>query len=235
MFDLTSPPDATDLEQLLTEANLLQAAGAVALELAVPAAVETWERRSGYKPFQAGADATVRKYNAPGGRMPRHRTYFALLSNLSGAGSPLGPTGGGERLKLETGMVAAPESVTIDDEDQLLGADYWCEPTNALADGGPYTAIRFRGPMWCQPEGIVVTARWGYCDSAWPADAYQAVLFSAGAVALTGVPDNLVESSITEDGFAQEFMAASAIVPAARLAIWNDHYGRALRRYTLMS
>lgn len=138
---LTAWPTLAELESHLMGAAIPDAVvTALDLESRLEEAVETIEERSGFRPFlNATNTLSTRFYDPPQGRT----------------------------LKLGNGLLGAA-TVTIgiaadnDGEELTAGADYWLEPVNALLDGKPYMAIRFRREQFGASQSISVRGPFGF-------------------------------------------------------------------------
>lgn len=180
----TSYPTAADVENWLrsstfwpVDENQITRAQTQA-EIAASAAAEEWETLVGWRPFLAGAESTLRTFDA---------------------------TDSTGWLDFEGGAVSV-EAVAIATTVLQVEEQYWLTPSNAGSQSRPFTGIQFSPAYqtlgWRRPGGISVTARWGYGAEV-PADVFQACLQRAAINTLRAIPNEQGLASISQDGFSK--------------------------------
>jgi hypothetical protein len=223
------PTDA-DLRAFLVKNNLVESDYAGDLRAPTLAVQDQWKLDTEFSPFLADPEPSERTFDAPGPRMPRHRTYTSLLMG-GGSGS-----GGGTLLDLGAGVVGSPVSVVIDGRTLIENEDFVMLMKNAPAEDQPYTQIRFTSPVYSKPNGIVITALWGFCalppaGKGIPALAWEGCLQGAAAMffyALPNVPDL---ESISRAGISESFEIASTVTANQRGEALIKTYHSAAKRY----
>lgn len=111
------------------------------LDAAVLAAVQRFEKRSGYKPFLAIAVAAAYTFDPP--------AYGSASLDLKGGFYTI------TQVKVRKGYGETGETLTE-------GRDYRLRPLNAQADYKPYTEIEFIVSPAGEPGSIEITGRRGY-------------------------------------------------------------------------
>lgn len=123
------------------------------LQAGIDAAVEWWQRQTGYRPFLADAADSTRGFD------------------LDGSGY----------ISFNAGLVSFT-GLTVNASPYTLNQQFRLSPVNAASEGRPYTGIDLIGRFyfrwgWNPSAGasiVQVTGRWGYADVI-PADAWLAV------------------------------------------------------------
>lgn len=165
---MTGWPAVSDVRTLLAGAGITSTLDDTALGTLLDGAVAQFEQRTGWLPFVAAEDESVRLFDPPG-----------LVPGVA-----YGFIGGGQRLKFGAGLVSA-SALTIGGVAKAQNTDWWLYPQSAPGAGMPYTHLLFRWPIYGSPGTVSITGRWGYClSSTVPADAWRAVLHLAAAEAL---------------------------------------------------
>lgn len=159
------------------------------------AAVDEWERRTGYRPFLGSGTVETRMYDPPG---PNRRTLsgYSLL-------------GGGRLLDLGSGLYGLTSvSIGVGPDAPgtplTLGTDLWLEPLNADLIGVPWQRIRFRAPVFGLESSVAVAGLFGY-GATIPEDAWQAIARLGCALGLQAVAEGLRASPTrwSEDAVAE--------------------------------
>lgn len=150
------------------------------------AAVDEWERRTGYHPFLGSGASSSRTYDPPGANRRR----------LGGFGT----LGGARVLDLEGGLYALTSvaiAVTVDDPGLTLtqGTDFWPEPLNAPAIASPWQRLRFRNAVFGPEASVVVTGLFGY-GATIPEDAWQAIARLGCALGLAALAEGLKTGAV---------------------------------------
>lgn len=143
-MSLNAWPTVEELETHLTGAGLPDAVvAALDLEGRLDEAVEAIEERSGFRPFlNTASTLSTRIYDPPGGRT------LKLGNGLLGAAT------------ITRGIAVGVTGVVL-----TAGEDYWLEPVNALADGKPYTAVRFYREQFGASQSISVRGPFGFATT----------------------------------------------------------------------
>lgn len=157
----------------------LQGAGAVLPASFSPtglaaAAINYWERTTGYEPFLCSGSEGMRSYDPPG---PNHKQMngFSLF-------------GGSRVLDLGSGAVSISQvvigvGVGVSGTALTLGEDYWPEPKNGPTENRPYERIRFRTPVFGPEASIQVSGQFGYSLTV-PDDVFLAITRYGAAIGL---------------------------------------------------
>lgn len=191
----------------------LQGAGAVLPAAFAPAglaaaAINMWERRTGYEPFLCNGNVTTRTYDPPG---PNHQRMdgFSLL-------------GGSRVLDLGAGAISVQQvsigvGVGVNGTVLTLGEEYWPEPKNSTAENRPYERIRFRSPIFGAEASVTVTGQFGYGLTV-PDDVFLAIVRLGAALGLEQVMEGmkLQPSQWQEDKVAQTWNLGAAQQGAAQ-------------------
>lgn len=172
----TAYPQATDVSAFVDAAgvSIPTGFGVTQFEQVASAAVNEWERLTGYRPFLATTATASFYYDPPG---PNDRGESR---------------GGARRLILDRGFTTVSEVrngiTTTDTAGTVLtaGTDYRLWPKNAPQDSQPYTCIDFVGVQYGEPDSIKVTGTAGYA-TAINAEVYQAVLEIAAGDIMSAV------------------------------------------------
>lgn len=128
---------------------------------AIAAAIDWWERETGFIPFlNESLAVTTRTYNAPG-------PFNQALPSSSG---------GKQVLALDGGLLGAP-TITVAGSASAIttlveGTSFWRVLRN---NKWPCLAIRFAIPIYGIPNGVSVTGPFGFC-SVLPDQAFAGIL-----------------------------------------------------------
>lgn len=151
-------PTASEVAAQMVSAGLVSSAPSdESIEPYLGAAIEEWERSTGFRPFKEGGSASYR-YDPPG------------------------PDG---ILELRAGFTAITAvAAYLNDTDEtgvalIVLTDYELWPYEARAEDRPYTEIRFRRSVGSRARSVKVTGTRGYDDEI-PYEAWVAVLKDAG-------------------------------------------------------
>jgi hypothetical protein len=223
-------PTGDDLREWMVSNRLIESSYAGDLQSPIDSTIVRLQNDTGYTPFLGSAVASARRFNAPGPRLPRHRTYLDLLG---GAGSD---TGGGTGLDLGAGIVGSPVSMTVDGVALVEDEDYYLLPENSDAEGKPWTMLKFTRPVWSKPRGIVVTARWGYCLAppdgvGIPGDIWLALLQGAASSIFYALPNVADLESVSRNGISESFEIASTVTANQRGEALEKEYLRLIKDY----
>lgn len=191
-------PTSDDVLAAATAAGFTLASVDAAAQL--DAAVAEWERLTGWQPF-LGATADDEPVLAT-------RAFD--------------PPEWGTVLPLRTGLLSI-ESVTVGVSPESSGTELAATGYEGLPVlGSPFTEIRFRSAWGGGPGSVRIEGWWGYC-SAVPADAYDAVLNRAAALAVEAeIP------GVSSGGFAQ----GSLRVDGGVLTSWARRFHATAQTYT---
>ena len=152
------------------------------LNTQIGAAIEEWERRTKWVPFLA-TDQT-RFFDPPGANRGQGGVGFGGLGGIGG-----GSLGGSNLLFLEAGLLAVTSVATNLTLDDPVGSvltekrDFWLNPTSAPSAGMPYMAIKFRFPIYGEPESIQVIGTWGRSATV-PDNAFNAIVQYAACLVM---------------------------------------------------
>lgn len=130
------------------------------------AAIDIWEKSTGYEPFLSSGVTTMRTYDPPG---PNHQKMdgFSLLG-----GSRMLDLGAGavsiSQVNIGVGPGAPGTTMTLDE-------DYWPEPKNAPLENRPFERIRFRSPIFGPEASVQITGVFGFGLTV-PDDAWLAIV-----------------------------------------------------------
>ena len=208
-------PVGTDVQALLTSLGLTVPSG-YSLDDAASAAVEQWERLTGWTPFLQDASATARYFDPPGTPAP---------------GRGYGPFGGSRMLPLRAGIVSqsAITSVVANGRTLASGTDYRLGPLNALANKRPYSRIEFTVPIFGQASSIVITARWGGYASV-PQEVFNAIRRQAASDLAVDRSTGGLSSGIVQ--LKDDDVSITRIVdPVGALNAWSEALERIKGRY----
>lgn len=127
-------PTDTELTDRLEGLGITTLPAGVDAQDMIDAAVEAFERATGYSPFLEGASRTL-VYDPP----------FDYVMDLVGGNTTV-------------------TAVELDGVALVSGTDYWTLPPNAAALNQPITGIRFSGIVVGAPQSVEVTGAPGYHD-----------------------------------------------------------------------
>lgn len=218
--DYSAPPTALDVEEKIRGANWWpEDAGQISLarkaaEIAVRGATTRFLQLVRWEPFLSTGITETRYY--------RH---------IDEEG----------RVQLGDGLLASAAlgaTVKVLGRAYTLNQNVFLLPENAPRKRKPYTAIQLwpanagyggwggdnmgypDGPRELRPHAIKVTGKWGYCD-VWPQDAWEAILSTAGRIALAAVNQESELSGISEDGFSEQYDLVGPIDQKTALGQWG--------------
>ena len=184
---ITTPgyPTVGDVVNFLTAWNVLRnpvisTAQEAVIAMELQKCINEWEKKTGYMPFLVKQDAsgnpvyTQRVFDAPGCENNPNRVggYYWY-----GAGT----TGRNNKLWVDDGFTDCTQilynvTALYSGSPMTYGQDYVFYPANAKAQGRPYNEVQFFfGLLGGLPQSIVLTAKFGYCDSL-PIDVAQAII-----------------------------------------------------------
>lgn len=214
----------TTLPTVLELGRLLQSAGMVATPptaeqtiadyaTAINAAADEWSRVTGYKPFLADAADVLRKFDPPGPTIRGTRYGYRAR--------------GGERFVefAGTGLVSITSMTTgVDSVStgtvRTLGTDFYLYPSEAAAEGIPWTHAEFVLPVWGSQQSVQVLGKWGF-SATLPDDAWQAILFMA-AVRLAPQLSSLLTGGQSQVKLGNDTFTFAAAGPfASTVAEWK--------------
>ena len=140
----SAAPTGPELTAKIASCGVVDMTGAafksLTLDAKVRAAVREWETRTGFRPF-------VAKQDAQGAPVAETRLFDPPASRT---------------LDLRAGLVRL-DAVAVYDTAFVIGADVYPRPTNAPAEGQPYTSLHFLGRVAGRlPASIAVTGVWGH-------------------------------------------------------------------------
>lgn len=222
---LPSDADVTNALTNMSPAVTLPAQFDVDSEVA--AAIDEWDRRTGYRPFLQTSGAATQKFLDPPG--PDRRGSYI---------------GGSDVLFLPTGLISLTSVWNLYDPTvtpasfNLLtqNLDYWLGPTQAASavPPEPYTRIKFSCAQRGRPGSIVVTGVWGYTSGNVPDDAWAAIRDMAAARCLETLREGqmLQAASLAELDERETFDPQILLKAACALKGRAD---RVLMRYRLLS
>lgn len=141
-------PTGSELTAAVAGLGAAIPAGYTANDL-IAAAIEEFERETGWYPFLADAGSDTRQYDPTFGYTLRTHHFFTITG------------------------------VTVRGTAQVEGTDYYVLPYNNALDERPITGLRFLIPLQGLPREVSVTGRMGYDDEihldAWMAVLNRAV------------------------------------------------------------
>jgi len=133
------------------------------------AAVDSWNRRTGYRPF-----------------FQTSTTPVAVLVDPPGPDRAANWGGGSGLLFLPNGLLGLTSLVTqydptttpVGGDTLTINQDFWLCPGLAPTQvpPEPWTSIKFGRPQRGTPQSIQITGVWGYCQNQVPDDAWLAIL-----------------------------------------------------------
>ena len=189
------------------------------------AAVDEWERRTGYRPFLGSGSAETRSFDPPG---PNRRTLsgYSLL-------------GGGRILDLECGLYGLTSvSIGVGPDapgtELMLGTDFWLEPLNADVISVPWQRVRFRAPIFGLESSVAVVGLFGY-GAAIPEDAWQAIARLGCALGLQALAEGLRLGAVkwAEENVSESYDAVLIGALGETMRAWAERVLAAYRRVEL--
>lgn len=180
----TAWPVITDIDAAYASAGLTPPSAARE-QMALDAAIDMWNRGTGYIPFLA-VSATI-PFDPPGGG-----------SSLYAA-----QRGGGNLLRLPNGLVSV-SALSVGGVSRVENTDFFLKPFDAPAKLGPFEIIEFNGPVFGTARSISITGVWGYSltipDSAWYAVLELACAMCIPEVEMLLTPGGVLKWNIRDKG-----------------------------------
>lgn len=216
MADFTDWPTATDIEVKLKSAAYWPTDATKILlaqeqcTIAVAAVVSEFERRTGWKPFLAGATDSTWYFDAT---------------------DPYG------ELSLDGGFVSIT-SVTISGNLQTLNTNYTTEPRNATGLGEPITRLNFpyggyRYGFPTVPNSIVIVGRRGFTTTlVGYEDVWQAVQEAAAVMVLASIENLQSIASLGMDGFSKSLDIVGILTQKDVAQLWAKNFTAKVQQYS---
>lgn len=210
-------PDAGDVEILLrsssfwpTDASKKSLAQEQAA-IGAAAAADEWEKRASWRPFLASYAETspqTRPFAMPRDGQIDFRGACQSVISVNYGGS----------------------SIEASQYELLDGENLAFEP--------PYTGIRLGGGRamgaWSSagqtPNRVLVSARWGRCETV-PPFVWQQILQAGALIALTSVENLQSIASISQDGFSKAFDVVGIITQKDLLTTWSKTFLQSAMQY----
>ena len=207
-------PDA--LDQFLVDAGVLSKSvddPTAEFSVYTGAAVEEFQRRSGWVPFDEVAPSNW--YFDPPIDSPENVSKEVVLELGNGFTTIS---------EVRTGVSASDDNGTL----LTSGTDYDLLPYNAARYSRPFEAILFKVSPGTVNRSIKIVGTPGFQASI-PDDVYQAVLERAAALALPRVQQAVGQATEVKQGPVTVKYATDE--HQDRLSLWNDNFERTVMRY----
>ena len=201
------------------------------LNAQIDASIAEWERRTRWVPFLATTQ--TRWFDPPGANRGQGGVGYGGLGGLGG-----GSLGGSNLLFLDAGLLSVTSVAThLTDTDmagtvQLEKRDFWLSPTSAPSAGMPYMAIKFRWPVYGDPQSIQVVGSWGR-GATLPDNGWNAILQYAASLIMPQVAF-LVNGGLeswTEAGVTEKY----AKILEVQVPFWQTYFDRQVELNTRRS
>lgn len=216
-----SAPVASDLQALLTAAGLWNTAYSGLIAGYVAGAITQFQNDTGRIPFITSGNDSILYFDPPGDTSQQYANTVRGGEKILELSVPFVTISG-----IATGVsIDSPAGVAVD-----LNRAVEFGPDNYAIKGLPIEWIRFSFQVWGATKSIMITGHAG-SYTAWPDDAFQAVVAKAAADLLTTVLGNITGglTGWTEGDVKEDFGGGKVI--ATMIELYMGMYAKCVDRY----